>query len=291
MPLAALAAPKPPADEALTVQFDTIRDRRKKNLITHEAEIQQLVYLGKSLDYARAIADQDDVYLLPANKPQKIKVLKQYETPAGKVQVDTIRTLRVAVQIARGDEISRLLALAMPVDIATAIADNDDTTIALKPVKKPTVTELPYETDAGKLEVNNIRAMRVDQLIDRPTEISALIALEMPDDISSAMADADDFKIQQHIEAETKPVLAPYETEAGKLLVDTVRRARRTRTITADDELALLTATVVPTGREPRTEIFAGLRIYQALSMPGELAQAYVANDELRMTKIATTGG
>ncbi len=280
-----LAAAKPAADEALAVQFDTIRDKRKKNLITHETEIEQLVYIGKTLDYARAIADNDDVALAPANKPLKVKVLQPYETLAGKVQVDTIRTLRVAVQIARGDEISRLLALAMPVDIATAIADNDDVTIALKPAKKPPVVELPYETDAGKLEVNTIRALRVDRQIERTAEIAALTALEMPDDISTAMADADDLKVAQRIEMEVKPVLAPYATEAGKLSVDTIRMARRRHTITADDELAMLTATAVPTGQQPRAAIFASLRINIALAMPQDLAQAYVANDELRLRK------
>lgn len=222
-----------------------------------------MVYIGKSIDYARAVADNDDVALAEPNKPEKVKVLQPYETPAGKIQVDTIRDLRVAVQITRGNELSRLLALKMPVDIATAIADNDDAAIARKPVKVPKEVPALYETEAGKVEVNTIRALRVDRQIDRPTEVSRLQALEMPDDISTAMADADDFKVAQKVELETKPVLAAYETEAGKVRIDTIRRSHRARQTTPAEELAALLA----------------------LQMPPELAQAIVDNDELRLRK------
>ncbi len=263
-----LAAPKPPADKTLALQFDTIRDRRKKNLITRDEEIRQLVYIGETLDYARAVADNDDVALAPADKPVKDKVLQPYETPAGKVQVDTIRDLRVAGQITRGAELSRLLALKMPVDIANAIADNDDAAIERKPVKAPRPEPAPYETESGKLDVSTIRAQRVNQDIDRAGELAALKSLEMPEDIALAMADSDDQKVAQKIEALIKPELALYETEAGKLQVDTIRRARRARSITADAELAALAA----------------------LAMPVDLAQAYVANDELRLAKVAASG-
>ncbi len=285
-----LAAAKPPVDEALAVQFDTIRDKRKKNLITHNDEIRELVNIGKSLDYATAIAENDDIALIVVAKPLKIKVLAAYETPAGKVQVDTIRTLRIAVQITRGDEISRLLTLAMPVDIATAIADNDDVTIALKPVKAPPAPELPYETDAGKLEVNNIRALRVDQQIDRATEFSALTALEMPDDIATAMADADDFKVAQRIEMEVKPVLAVYETVAGKLRVDTIRLTRRQLIRTGDIDLRNQLAIAHIGWTQDQIDSEVELRNLVALKMPHDLAQAYVDNDSLRLRKVTVSG-
>jgi hypothetical protein len=263
-----LAIPKVVETAEDRIPLDTIRDKRAKNLITREEEISELVAIGKKLSVAIVMADNDDVKLAPSAKPLKVKVLKPYETRAGKIQVDTIRDLRVAVQMARGEEISRLLAMEMPIDIATAIADNDDTAIALKAVKVTAAAPALYETEAGKLETNNIRALRVDRQIDRATEISRLAALEMPDDICTAMADADDFKIAQRIEMEVKPVLAPYETEAGKVQVDTIRRLRRQGQTSADEELTALSS----------------------IQMPAGLAQAIVDNDALRI-KASAAGG
>jgi len=55
-----------------------------------------------------------------------------FETDAGKVQVDTIRRQRRKLIITRDQEIAGLLGTGMPVDQATAIADNDDVRLAEK---------------------------------------------------------------------------------------------------------------------------------------------------------------
>ena len=55
-----------------------------------------------------------------------------YETDAGKVMVDTIRRNRRKLLISRDQEIAFMLGLGVPVELATAYADNDDARLAEK---------------------------------------------------------------------------------------------------------------------------------------------------------------
>ena len=120
-----LGAAAPESDPSLTVQFDTVRDRRRKSLITRAQEVDALIALGYELPYATAIADNDDVAMTPSGAAVAPVVLKAYETEAGKVEVDTIRRATRARQMSATDEQAALVALAMPADLATAIVDND----------------------------------------------------------------------------------------------------------------------------------------------------------------------
>jgi len=121
-----LAPSRPAEDPAVSVQLDTIRDRRKKSLITREQEIAQLVGLGKELSYATAVADNDDVAMTPAGTVVARAEVPKYETEAGKIQVDTIRRLRRSTAISAADELAALTALEMPLVLAQAIVDNDE---------------------------------------------------------------------------------------------------------------------------------------------------------------------
>jgi len=120
-----LAVPKVADPPELTVQLDTIRDKRAKNLITRDVEVKQLVEIGKELPYALAIADNDDVKLttkVPTAPPPPVPA---YETEAGKVMVDTIRRLRRQGQSTPEGEFQALEGAEMPPDLAQAIVDND----------------------------------------------------------------------------------------------------------------------------------------------------------------------
>ncbi|MBA7587162.1 hypothetical protein ES708_29180 [subsurface metagenome] len=55
-----------------------------------------------------------------------------YETDAGKITVDTIRRRRRKLLITRDQEIASLLETGMPIDQATAAANNDDIRLAEK---------------------------------------------------------------------------------------------------------------------------------------------------------------
>ena len=55
-----------------------------------------------------------------------------YETDAGKIMVDTIRRQRRKLLITRDQEIAALLDTGMPIDQATAAANNDDVRLAEK---------------------------------------------------------------------------------------------------------------------------------------------------------------
>jgi len=55
-----------------------------------------------------------------------------YETDAGKIEVDTIRRLRRKNQLTRAQEITELMELGMPEEMAVALADNDSARLAEK---------------------------------------------------------------------------------------------------------------------------------------------------------------
>jgi hypothetical protein len=120
--LKAAAVPEPPE---LAIERDTVRDRRKKNLITRDGEISELVALGIELPLATAYADNDDVAMTPSGATAPPVVLLAYETDSGKIQVDTIRRERRQRQLSDTDELAALTALQMPDDMAKAIVDND----------------------------------------------------------------------------------------------------------------------------------------------------------------------
>ena len=120
-----LAASAKAADPAIAVEEATIREQRTKELITADQEKAALVSLGKELPYALAITKQDTVKLTPKATVTVPVLLPEYETEAGKVQVDTIRRLRRQGQSSSVDELAALGALEMPADLAQAIVDND----------------------------------------------------------------------------------------------------------------------------------------------------------------------
>jgi len=121
-----LAAPKAAEPAELTIQIDTIRDRRKKLLITRDEEVQALVALGKELGYALAIADNDDAALAEKAVISAPAPVPAYETEEGKIRVDTIRRLRRQRQISAEDELASLAELQVPQSLARAISDNDE---------------------------------------------------------------------------------------------------------------------------------------------------------------------
>jgi hypothetical protein len=79
----------------------------------------------------------------------------------------------------------------------------------------------------------------------------------------SAIADNDDAALAERAVVAAPAPVPAYETEEGKIRVDTIRRLRRQRQISLEDELASLTE----------------------LEMPQSLAQAISDNDELRLRK------
>jgi len=71
--------------------------------------------------------------LKPDQIPSLAPVPKAYyETDAGKIEVDTIRRLRRKGQLTRAQEITELIILGMPKDLATSMVDNDTARLAEK---------------------------------------------------------------------------------------------------------------------------------------------------------------
>jgi hypothetical protein len=132
-PLKPIGPPKPEYQtEAGQVKVDTLRRQRQKELITRDQEIAGVQALGGPIEYATAIADNDDARLAAAAVSETAAPKPVYETDAGKIIVDTIRRQRRKDLITREDEVAGLMELEMTELYATAIADNDDARLAEK---------------------------------------------------------------------------------------------------------------------------------------------------------------
>ena len=223
------------------VQLETIRRRRVKALISRAEEITKVQALGATIDYATAIADDDDSKIAEANLAELHKARPTYQTDAGKVKVSTVRDKRVKGIITALDESAALNALDMPADLVAATVDNDSAQIARSLIPKVGVQLQKYQTDAGQAEVDAIRQRRRNRTIERAQEIALLVALSMPADLANAIADDDDERLKALTAVKAVRTLADYETETGKLIVQTLRTLRHKQAITRDDLIARLT--------------------------------------------------
>ncbi len=192
--------------------------------------------------------------------PEKI-----YLTDSGKLQLETIRIRRTKNTITRAQELNELLALGIDTAYASAIADNDDVHLLEKIDIEPPKVLPVYKTDAGKIQVDTIRDARRKSTIDRVGELTQLAALGVPEYLAEAMAGNDDVALEEKIPTGAAPAPPAYETEAGKVKVDTIRRNRRLGNIEHEEEVGQLLA----------------------LDMPEWLAEAIAENDDLRIRKSA----
>ena len=120
-----LKAAAAPVNPAITIELETIREQRTRQLITADQEISAIVALNYELDYATAIAAQDTVKMTKVAVTPVTTPVAAYETAAGKLEVSTIRLARRASQLSPAQELADLKALTMPDDLAQAIVEND----------------------------------------------------------------------------------------------------------------------------------------------------------------------
>lgn len=141
--------------------------------------------------------------------------------------------------------------------------------IYLRPKEKPTPIGPPgeiYLTDQGKMITDTIRRRRLKETLTRDEEIAELLGLGMPVDYSEAIADNDDIRLAEKKELEPKEIPRKYETDAGKVEIDTIRRERRKLLITREQEVKRLLT----------------------LEMPDWFAEAIAGNDDVRLTEKST---
>ncbi len=129
------------------------------------------------------------------------------------------------------------------------------------------VKEAPL-TDAQQMEIDNIRRSRRGRIISHEQEIQQLLSLGIDLDLATATANNDDLRLEAEPKGTTPAVIPIYETDAGKVELDTIRRSRRQGLITHDQEVTQLLT----------------------LQMSDWLAKAYADNDDLRLTKAAQEG-
>ncbi len=274
----------------LNTRVDSIRRRRRQRFISRDEEIASFVDLGIDVGLGTAYADNDDLRLVKvaAAKPPEVKL--EYQTDDGKVKVATIRLSRRQRRISRDEEIVELMDLEMSTELAIAYADEDDLRLAAVKPPVPVVVVLLYQTELGKVNVDTFRRARRDRLITRDEELVLLTDLDVPTDLAIAYADNDELRLTP-VKVEVPPKVIPYyQTEAGKVEVDTIRRKRQQRQL-----YEALTSAQIAQGVEPR--LLTGdeahneeTRLLQRLDMPDELATAYADNDDMRLIKEATGG-
>jgi hypothetical protein len=90
-----------------------------------------------------------------------------------------------------------------------------------------------------------IDSLRANQ-ITRSELIARLASLDMPDDLAIANADLEQIRRDQRIAAAVVPEPPAYETDAGKLRLDTARRAFRGGGIAETTFRTALTELAVP---------------------------------------------
>lgn len=109
------------------------RDAVRKGNLSIEGYRDRLTELGLVPQRVAGYMLREIARLKPEELPTVIAPPKPwYETDAGKIQVDTIRRRRRKLLISRDQEIASLLETGMPVEQATAAADNDDVRLAEK---------------------------------------------------------------------------------------------------------------------------------------------------------------
>jgi hypothetical protein len=239
------------------------RDAVRAGNITIEEYRDQLLGLGVQPSKVAAYVFAEQARIKPSAKLTQIGAPKQiYLTDSGKLQLETIRLRRRKNTITRAEELNALLALGVDSEYAGSIADNDDARLLEAESIEPTEAVPIYKTDAGKVSLATVRTKRRKNDIDREGELSELAALGVPEYLAKAYADNDDVALVEKVPTAAAPEVPEYETDAGKIKVDTIRRARRKAAITREDELAQLAE----------------------LGMPDWLVQAVVENDDIRMT-------
>jgi len=109
------------------------RDAVRKGHISIDQYRDRLIELGVVPERAAGYMLREVARLKPEELATVIAPPKPYyETDAGKIQVDTIRRRRRKLLITRDQEIASLLETGMPIDQATAAANNDDVRLAEK---------------------------------------------------------------------------------------------------------------------------------------------------------------
>ena len=201
----------------LTVKIDTIRRQRRQRLIDRPLEISMLLDLNVDSALAIAYADNDDLRLVKLPAVKAPEVLLEYQTAAGKVQVESVRLSRRQDNISRLEEITSLVDLGMAQELAVSIADNDELRVSVPvPVPVP-VVPLAYQTEVGKAQADNIRlTARSRKLTQAQTpadiaagitpvvvsgdeakarEIELLMALDMSEELAAAYAENDELRL------------------------------------------------------------------------------------------------
>jgi len=109
------------------------RDAVRKGHITINQYKERLLELGVVKERVAGYMLREVARLKPEELATVIAPPKPYyETDAGKVVVDSIRRRRRKLLITRDQEIADLLETGMPIDQATALANNDDVRLAEK---------------------------------------------------------------------------------------------------------------------------------------------------------------
>lgn len=130
-------------------------------------------------------------------------------------------------------------------------------------INVPQETGLPV--DELRNRIDTVRRSRRQRLISRDEEVVELLQLGLVASLANSYADNDDLRLAKEAVARAPEVIPEYQTDDGKVKVETIRLRRRQRLISRAEEITSLVE----------------------LEMSTELAVAYADNDDLRLIKVA----
>lgn len=144
---------------------------------------QDLVVAGLNTDRVELVVQ--------AQKIKRLKAAPVPEPPELKIQEETIRARRIKNLITPDQEVQQLVSLGKEMPYALAIADQDTVKITTAVSTAEPTPIPPYETEAGKTEIDTIRRLTRSKQMDSTAEFNALLSLGMSLELAQAIADND----------------------------------------------------------------------------------------------------
>jgi len=121
--------------------------------------------------------------------PTPPRELLEYETPAGRTRVLTLRMLYQEQLIGDDDLLAELRALELPESLASAILEQEQVRLAAAGVARAGLAIPLYQTPAGKVAVETAR-LRFRRRLSDPAELyGSLLGAGMPEELAQAILD------------------------------------------------------------------------------------------------------
>ena len=243
--------------------------------------MRRLATLGMDPARAQTHLARLQATLLPRVRARPVvEPLPRYRTRSGKAEL-RLATEEFRSQIIDAGELAdRLRALEMDDNLVEATVDIEEVLLERR-LRQPDPPDRPeYQTDAGKVRTRTLRdAFRAGQL-SPPAYQSALLELEVPTDLASAILDFETSRLAREIEEEGPASLPAYQTPTGRDQVAQIVADYRDRSLDRARLDALLRELEMPEELVLATADLEEFRLEHPLEVPEAPGGAFWQTDE-----------